>query len=566
MMRGSHDITGLKGLLTLTITATVLSFTSWAWLGFALPKAWVLSVGLVVFFVVALFRGGRLPVNVATVLCGGVFLLMGVTTVFSPAPWTSAVGSSGLMQGGLIQMLFLGVFVAALLVGEGLWRSRVWVYLMATVALYAMLQWLGLDPLQSVWNEEAFLFRSFSTLGNPNWLASFLVLGTPLVWMNLKGKARVALMSLVLAALLTTGSKAGFVGMGLLLLGLTRSWKWGLGILGAGALSVLLFFPSELALWRSTGARQEIWLSTFDLIRDWPWGHGVDLFGFVFAPFASPTLWEFESLTAWISSPHNIILEWLVEFGVFGTALMLVCAGVLLWPERRTPLALGVAAYGVTLLFGFETIATAALMWAMVGTLAARHKKWFSIPSRPVAAVVFCFLLVNVGWLSWRAVGNFHYEAATEALRENDLELAAHHFQIAIQIYPYHRVVLLEASEFFLSLETSAVHPLVDAYLTQCERLGAGLDPECPALAAWLAAEQGDAALVQTHLESAFVRNPASIRTYYFALQTYHSLGDEAAYALLKDELLNLLPDFYDEPDTEAGRLFQKNHPWVFEL
>jgi hypothetical protein len=563
MMTSAQFLKSLKWVLILTIVSTVLLFSTWSWLGFALPKAFVLSLGLSAFFGLALMKGGRLKLNRGVFLVLAYFLLLTIATVFSPAPLSSLLGTSSAMQGWMVQMLSLAVFVAALTLGENLWKSRVWLYLMALVSGYALIQWFGLDPLRGIWVEEMFLFRSFSTLANPNWLASFLVLGTPLIWMNSKGKERWMWLSLTVLALATTGSKAGFIGMGFLLLMLTGSWWAAAGILLLGGLSLLMIFPSLASLLRSMSARQEMWMTSFEMISAWPWGHGLDLYSYVSSPFVTTALWEFESLSALTTSPHNILLEWFVEFGFVGLTLILTVFASILWPMRSSPLVKGVFAYLVTLLFGFEVLSTSILMWAMMGTVVSGQKAWQgSVPRRPVMISLLILCLLNLTWLGWRSVGHWHYEQASEALSQYDLESSAHHFQRAMQIYPYDRVILLEASEFFLALETDEFHPLVENYLLKCENM----DPECPILEAWLAAEQGDASLTNQKIKEAFGMNPANIRTYYFALLAYESLGDTEAYASLKMELLGILPENYDDKKTEAGRIFLKNYPWVFDL
>ncbi|MFT7183742.1 MAG: hypothetical protein ACI9QC_000064 [Oceanicoccus sp.] len=563
IMTSSQFLKSSKWVLILTIVSTVLLFSTWSWLGFALPKALALSLGLSVFFGLVVMKGGRLELNRSVFLVLSYFLLLTIATIFSPAPFSSLVGTSSAMQGWMIQMLSLAIFVAALTMGGDLWKSRVWLYLMAIVSGYALIQWLGLDPLRGLWIEEMFLFRSFSTLANPNWLASFLVLGTPLIWLNSKGKERGMWLSLIVLALATTGSKAGFIGMGLLLLMLTGSWWAAAAILLLGGLSLLMIFPSTASLLRSMSARQEMWMTSFDVISAWPWGHGLDLYSYVSSPFATPALWEFESLSSLATSPHNILLEWLVEFGFVGLILILTVFASILWPMRSSPLVKGIFAYMVTLLFGFEVLTTGIFMWAMMGTVVSQQKVWQgSVPRRPVMMTLLILCLLNLAWLGWRSVGHWHYEQASEALSQNDLESSAHHFQRAIQIYPYDRVVLLEASEFFLALETDEFHPLVENYLLKCE----DMDPECPILEAWLAAEQGDLELTNQKIREAFSMNPASIRTYYFALLAYEALGDAGAYEALKQELLGDLPENYDDEETETGRIFLKNYLWVFDL
>jgi O-antigen ligase/thioredoxin-like negative regulator of GroEL len=89
------------------------------------------------------------------------------------------------------------------------------------VSIYAILQRLGID--KDIWIQDV-QDRVFSTLGQPNWLAAFLVAATPLTWallLNSKRKTSsgpvanlklITLSSLLFLTILFTKSRSGLIG------------------------------------------------------------------------------------------------------------------------------------------------------------------------------------------------------------------------------------------------------------------------------------------------------------------------------------------------------------------
>ncbi len=150
-------------------------------------------------------------------------LILGLSTVFSLRPEISFWGSYQRKFGyftWLLSFLFFLVLFFNLKTEKQIKRI-VWVIFFSAIAviLYGFLQILGLDPIG--WLEPPLLTkRVFSTIGQPNFLASWFLLVIPLIgWLFLKEK-KFLIKSLIflvfflsLACFLLTGSRGGLVGL-----------------------------------------------------------------------------------------------------------------------------------------------------------------------------------------------------------------------------------------------------------------------------------------------------------------------------------------------------------------
>src|SRR5262249_10463236 len=141
---------------------------------------------------------------------------------FSTDRHQSLFGEQLQHQGVLTTLLYVAFFyLARVLISDRqqLHRLFVAVAIGATaVASYAILQKLGLDP---VWKGYLPSGRVFSSIGQPNALAGYLVLAIPItavLAMDQKRPLRVAALvglGLMIGALLLTYSRGGYLGLAL---------------------------------------------------------------------------------------------------------------------------------------------------------------------------------------------------------------------------------------------------------------------------------------------------------------------------------------------------------------
>ena len=110
------------------------------------------------------------------------FAVVFLSPLWSAAPFLSVVGVEPRFEGVIAYVIFFGLaLVAGSMVCRGqeahLLRAVFWSN--AGVVLYGLLQLVRMDPFGSWWEADLFLGRVFSTVGQPNMLAQFLLLTAP---------------------------------------------------------------------------------------------------------------------------------------------------------------------------------------------------------------------------------------------------------------------------------------------------------------------------------------------------------------------------------------------------
>jgi O-antigen ligase/tetratricopeptide (TPR) repeat protein len=367
----------------------------------------------------ALVALGGVPFREARrdVLALGVLLFLGsavASSVFSMSRLTSLVGTADSFAGLPTVVACAGLFFATRALCRtpeaARWLLAAPVLGAAVAAAYAVLQWLGLDPMP--WAGMASFggsSRPFSTLSHPNFLGAYLAMALPLVvvlGLRAPGLARVPLaltgvlcvvavtVSLSRAAWAALAAALAVLGVGALgRWGGFRRWGLGLGVgLGVGAAVFLLVRsgPGELPAvlserarhFADPGARHFIWRAAWRIFLDSPLlGCGLDAFALAFQRHREPAYWLLE----WDTTPyraHSDVLHVLATQGLVGAgALGVMVVGLFVmgrraWraagsEERPVLVAVfaGLAAFGVQGLFGFTVAATGALFFSFAGVL-----------------------------------------------------------------------------------------------------------------------------------------------------------------------------------------------------
>jgi len=161
-----------------------------------------------------IFRKSFLDIPILLFL-GSQFL----STIFSIDPATSIFGYYTRFSGGLLSLISYAILYWAFVsnVSKKQTEKAIAVSLSsaALVSAYAVLQHFGID--KNIWVQDV-QSRVFSTLGQPNWLATWIVAFIPLTWayiMTKKSKSFwITLSSLFFLVLLYTKSRSGILGFG----------------------------------------------------------------------------------------------------------------------------------------------------------------------------------------------------------------------------------------------------------------------------------------------------------------------------------------------------------------
>jgi len=350
---------------------------------------------------------------------------LGISLFFSINPTQSFFGSYN-RQAGYLSIIFYFLWFVLLILNilavngsvnkkdfkDNLENRINRIFLAATfsgflVALYGILQIVGVDFLK--WPEDPLLTRrALSTFGQPNFLASWLLLVIPLsVYFIFKYKQKLLkfffflIFLAQLACLFFTSSRGGLVALiltiflyiiylvffvrlksiqkyficfGLLLVMICS--LWGLNYFLPGRITSLLDMSTG-----SQAARINFFQAAADAIIKKPlFGYGLENGGEVFISYYQSDWGVFGGVSSTTDKAHNLILDTILSSGYWG----LVCYSILYYFFFRLAykniiekkmiaqslvLLLGGAAYLFSLMFSFSIVAGELYFWLFLGLL-----------------------------------------------------------------------------------------------------------------------------------------------------------------------------------------------------
>ena len=434
---------------------TPLIFTTQTTELYEVPKMFFVYVGTSAIFFLTIIKfllqkQFQVPKN-PVILSFVIFILIQlISTFFSIDKFTSIFGFPTRLNGSLVSQFAYFVLLFSALVNISKTYAQKLLIVLSTAALAVAL--LGIpghfdkDPscliltgkiTSSCW-QVGFepTQRIFSTLGQPNWLASYLVLTIPLTFsfaLTFQKKLLIIffLTSSIIQfwALIFTASRAGILGIltasfvFLILLGKYNLLKFKkvLTVCALTFLSLYLIFGTNLTsrtLEPLTSIQQKeqnqsqnqelssqpaslptesaqirliVWYGAIDIFKHSPvLGTGPETFAFSYFMFRPA---EHNQTTEWdffYNKAHNEFLNYLATTGVLGfisyIAFLLITFHQLLKdPKKDSPLldarilntaaAASVAGYLVTIFFGFSTVATQTTFFLMIAAILIFDKK-----------------------------------------------------------------------------------------------------------------------------------------------------------------------------------------------
>lgn len=339
-------------------------------------------------------------------------LVIGLSCLFSVDPAAGFWGSLERQAGWrswfyLIFFAFL-LFVNLNLKGKKCFDDRLAAIITAAgfsatiVAIYGLLQIVNIDFVS--WSEPPYLtMRTVSTFGQPNFLASWLLLVFPLnfylfrYYKNFYGKFFWSLSAFFqLSCLFMTGSRSAILVLVLAVLSflaIAAVKKWRRIFASKRFLAAALVFLLAVLLYSSfflknfgsrassLEARSQLFGAAVSGIIEAPFfGHGSDSGQDIFIKYYSRDWASFMSVGQSADRAHNFILDALLSFGFLGLAslLFLYFGFFILTREARYKqqglsifLSLGVLFYLVFLLFNFSTVGSEFYFWIYLAILAA---------------------------------------------------------------------------------------------------------------------------------------------------------------------------------------------------
>jgi O-antigen ligase len=347
---------------------------------------------------------------------------MGISTIFSIDFHTSLLGYYTRFNGGLVSTLCYAllywVFVSNMDKQKTLLSIRTLLFVSVPVCLYGIAQHFGID--KDIWVQDV-QNRIFSTLGQPNWLAAWIVAIMPLTWatsLSLRGgttkqsliiKYSSILLSLILfLTLLYTKSRSGLLAFGIefiLFWSIIIFKKWELEVRKWKTLLVhsVIFFvlcaligtpwsPSLIEKLQQSNPHSEsgittgtvlesggtesgeirkiVWKGAFDIWKAYPiFGTGVETFAFAYYQFKPG---EHNYTSEWdylYNKAHNEYLNYLATTGTVGFAAYLVLIGFIFYQfkiqneELHFALLAGFASILITNFFGFSVVPVSLLFF-----------------------------------------------------------------------------------------------------------------------------------------------------------------------------------------------------------
>lgn len=483
-------------LLTLVVVTPVLFTTATSEL-FEIPKMIFVYFATTVILFLTLIKfvlSGKILIPKNWPLAALVIFvtIQTVSTITSIDKFTSVFGYPSRANGGLLsQVAYSLIFFCALVNLDRVKSQKIFLVAIVTataVSLWGIPGYFGRDPNclvltgslnSSCWQQEFDpTKRIFSTLGQPNWLASYLVLILPLALSQifetrvLQRRILFSFVSLIIfIALILTNSRAGLAGaiVALLLffalLGtgqIKKNFKLIFSILVpiiliATVAGTTLFariyeafsLKNRQGPTESGQIRLIVWQGAIEIFRHNPiLGTGPETFAYSYYKYRPlthnlTTEWNF-----FYNKAHNEFLNYMANLGTLGFAAylsFLLTTIFTLWRAgslaAKSTLA-GVLGYQVTIFFGFSVVATQTLMFlavaASITSLKAQNvwqinlnflKSTHQLVVGLAAAILGIWTLTSVTRL-------FIADVLAQRAKQADDELAPKFYTLAVSIYP----------------------------------------------------------------------------------------------------------------------------------
>ena len=549
-------------------------------LGFEIYSASKLSWFL---FFLAIFALGLVLSNKIEVMrnkmlyyyLGALLASLFLSTIFSVTPIQSLFGEYHYAKGFLLYLLLIGhLFICLHLFSDGRFRKKFFkiVKIVAAIlSVHAILQYFNPENAEH-------LFRSYATVGQPNFLAQLLIFPFFLLGFELldedRGKKEsamsVLLFVLVGLAIFLTRSRAVILGvmasayLGFLFFSnVKRLYKWLLtaGLVAiAGALPFIGFIDM-----RSISSRGLLWEGSLKLLDKWYvlLGTGLNSFYREFVRVMPKEAFNTEQFYTTPSSPHNEILEALLERGLLGLILYLVPIVFIAWllirkkiKSRDGKVAIfAIIAYLVSVQFSFSVLEHFVYLiafWAILlleqlefddAKRTMKHFVWKGgLALLAVSLFVSSLLILKTDLLLAKG---FEQYAMGNPAAFDVLEEAVNNTPVFT--YPRRIVIKLFADE--------RAGELVD-HLEAYRRIS-GEDYYYNILGMKMAANEGDFDLVEDHYLKAGEAAPNLPILYTEAGDIYFENGN-CEKALEMYGILKSLAPVYEE-GSEEKRLFEKH-------
>jgi tetratricopeptide (TPR) repeat protein/O-antigen ligase len=216
---------------------------------------------------------------------------------------------------------------------------------------YGFLQWfdiqffppgIGKGPDPFIWR-QAFGYRVFSTFGNPNFFANFLVIMSPIVfseYLKTKNFKLIPLLGMIMLCLVATKTKGAWVGMVVSVTLYTATYAWffnrdalykywrhlvALFLILSTVVTAGIVYKLNNTNWTSVTFRLFTWLGTWEMVMTQPViGTGIGSFWVIYPAFRRPPIFHIEGKhNTETDHAENEWLEVLYDMGILGFGIFL---------------------------------------------------------------------------------------------------------------------------------------------------------------------------------------------------------------------------------------------------
>ena len=446
-----------------------LALNFWDVVSLDLTKTILFQIGVAILWLLLVlqfyFSKKRLQFSASFLPLVVYFVFVLGVTVFSVYPsnswWGSYVRQSGLW-GNLFYLSWAFIILFSLSLSDKPQRlTRINNYIKGVslvslpISIYGLLQVSGYDFI--TWAESpAATGRALSFLGQPTYLAGFLLLLIPLSFYLIKisqGIWRwlgVSILIIQLAALIATGTRSAIfiLLVSWLVFIIYRTKKISSKFLGRSIVSIILVFVlsalwlnfynpnrfQEFRNWRagSLGLRWELWSEGVKASAKKPWlGYGLDNQAEAYVYQYSPELMKYLRPDSYSDRAHNLFLDTFLTGGAWGLLWLLLFLWVLIrrYPQaeeadKQLALHLAVAGliYFIFLQFNFTVIVTAVYIWFLLAvflSLSSPTPKDNSYRPRFFWLIIILLIPLSFGVVKYsfgRLKADYYHYQAVEAL------------------------------------------------------------------------------------------------------------------------------------------------------
>ena len=540
------------------------SFTSAKYLSLLLIVA-----GALVFASLKILKSPTIKVeslkkNQIFIVASLIFALLGFYTFFSQTPIISLFGTMERKLGLICYSILFIVFVLNSLFLEKKHFQKILTVIQKTgfvISIYAIMQYLGYDPLFSSFNSNIFHDRSFSFLGNPSFLGQILCLTSIVNLQQVKShpNSKLAWLNffIQLLALILSGTRSSLLAF---LIGscflFKKQFKKILIIL---SICLFIFAGSQAKQFTnsdSINSRISIWQSTIQLVKEKPFGYGIENIQ-AFFPKVQQASFNYHEDNPYktVDKVHNQTLSILYSTGPLGLILYAYIIFLLIKILFKSPdsthklISLVILTNLIQNQLNFFDLPTLLIITILASFLKQSQVKQTLQVSKVYTVVALILSLSIFNFTIKQAHAEINYKSYNQNFH-NDYQAAQKHLDRSLQQTPYY-------AKLWVELGYSNLEQRLRTYVGLKK-----LENSSPQSKIWIAKylEPSYPKISENIFQQLHKLNPQN-PVWLFELTSFYQRQNQTQNFLnSKNTILNLFPEIQDA-QTHKAKTFIQNMP-----